>query len=610
MAALIREPPRDDGPTRRVSLRASVDELDVSAIARKSRRRRPPPGRRASRARVGRRDHRASSVARVRAVARHVARRGAAAAAVASRGPRADRRSSSSTSRPGPSSFAIVARAPARAPARARATRERSTRSRPGSLLLLSGRATKLAPCFVGLDKRYLTEVDLHGADVDGRPGGRGRRARTSRRARHELEARLAGLRGEIELPIPAASAVKIGGERAYRLRRRGVAVEMPLRRSTVYALDVIAYTTASVGRARPARRARARTCARSRTRSAGTAGRCGGRRSGRSRSRRPRLRSAVDAVEAAARHELEPCSAARRRAPARDGRARIAGGAASAARRARSRSGPSTACTSGTGACSRRRSRPGCADGRHVRPAPARRARHRVELLTTLERRLELLAEAASRTRSSSSSRRSSPRSSRRTFAERVLRAIGAEVVVAGDGLPLRPRPRAATSSCSSGSGFDVRPVPLVEGVSSSRDPRAARARATSRGAAALLGRPAEVEGIVVAGDAARRHARLPDREPRRRRGPARARRYGIYAGAALGHRRARSRSATTRTTAATSGGSRRSCSTSRATSTAAARRRALGAAPRRARVRERGGARRADRARRRATRAAVRPG
>ena len=36
MAVLIREPPRADGPTRRVSLRASVDELDVSAIARKA----------------------------------------------------------------------------------------------------------------------------------------------------------------------------------------------------------------------------------------------------------------------------------------------------------------------------------------------------------------------------------------------------------------------------------------------------------------------------------------------------------------------------------------------------------------------------------------------
>ena len=36
MAALIREPPRDTGPTHRVSLRASSDEIDVSAIARAS----------------------------------------------------------------------------------------------------------------------------------------------------------------------------------------------------------------------------------------------------------------------------------------------------------------------------------------------------------------------------------------------------------------------------------------------------------------------------------------------------------------------------------------------------------------------------------------------
>jgi phosphoesterase RecJ-like protein len=34
MAVLIREPPRSPGPTHRVSLRSSVDELDVSPIAR------------------------------------------------------------------------------------------------------------------------------------------------------------------------------------------------------------------------------------------------------------------------------------------------------------------------------------------------------------------------------------------------------------------------------------------------------------------------------------------------------------------------------------------------------------------------------------------------
>ena len=57
-----------------------------------------------------------------------------------------------------------------------------------------------------------------------------------------ELAQRLEGLRGEVELPIPAASAVKIGGERAYRLHRRGVEVEMPKRRSRIDALDAIAY--------------------------------------------------------------------------------------------------------------------------------------------------------------------------------------------------------------------------------------------------------------------------------------------------------------------------------------------------------------------------------
>jgi len=112
-----------------------------------------------------------------------------------------------------------------------------------GLLLVLSGRATKIAPCLVGLDKRYLTDVDMTARTSTGDPEGEVVE-RLEPPDAAELERRLAGLRGEIELPIPAASAVKIGGERAYRLARRGVEVEMPLRRSTVHALDVIAYTS------------------------------------------------------------------------------------------------------------------------------------------------------------------------------------------------------------------------------------------------------------------------------------------------------------------------------------------------------------------------------
>ena len=141
----------------------------------------------------------------------------------------------------GPSSFALVAELRRRTQAR---TGHAGTLDpfATGLLLLLSGRATRLAGRFLGLDKRYSTDVDLTSTTSTGDPEG-------EVLERHEppepaeLERRVAALRGEIELPIPAASAVKIGGERAYRLHRRGVEVAMPLRRSTVHALDVITYT-------------------------------------------------------------------------------------------------------------------------------------------------------------------------------------------------------------------------------------------------------------------------------------------------------------------------------------------------------------------------------
>ena len=111
-----------------------------------------------------------------------------------------------------------------------------------GLLVVLSGSATRLAPSFVKLDKRYATEIDLTATTSTGDPDGEVTETHEAPTP-EELEDRLEALRGEIELPIPAASAVKIGGERAYRLHRRGVAVEMPLRRSRVDSLDVVGST-------------------------------------------------------------------------------------------------------------------------------------------------------------------------------------------------------------------------------------------------------------------------------------------------------------------------------------------------------------------------------
>ena len=140
----------------------------------------------------------------------------------------------------GPSSFAVVAELRRRTGAR---TGHAGTLDpfATGLLILLSGSATKLAACFVGLDKRYVTDVDLTARTSTGDPEGEVVE-RFDAPAPSAVESRLAPLRGEVDLPIPAASAVKIGGERAYKLARRGIAVEMPVRRSRVDALDVITY--------------------------------------------------------------------------------------------------------------------------------------------------------------------------------------------------------------------------------------------------------------------------------------------------------------------------------------------------------------------------------
>jgi len=140
----------------------------------------------------------------------------------------------------GPTSFAVVASV------------RRQTRARTGHagtldpfatglLLLLSGAATRLQPRFVGLGKRYVTEIDLSARTSTGDPEG-DVIEELEPPSPAELEDRLVALRGVVELPVPAASAVKIGGERAYRLHRRGVAVEMPVRRMRVHELTLEAY--------------------------------------------------------------------------------------------------------------------------------------------------------------------------------------------------------------------------------------------------------------------------------------------------------------------------------------------------------------------------------
>jgi len=156
------------------------------------------------------------------------------------------------------------------------------------------------------------------------------------------------------------------------------------------------------------------------------------------------------------------------------------------------------------------------------------------VELLVPLERRLELLSEAGIEETLVVDFDLELAQLPPEAFAERVLRPLGTEVVVAGSNFRFG-RGRAGDLALLERLGFDARPVPLVDGVSSTRIRDLLRAGEVDR-AAKLLGRPAELAGTVVAGDARGGTLGFPTANLRPEPEllvPG----FGIYAGAADGH-------------------------------------------------------------------------
>jgi riboflavin kinase/FMN adenylyltransferase len=169
--------------------------------------------------------------------------------------------------------------------------------------------------------------------------------------------------------------------------------------------------------------------------------------------------------------------------------------------------------------------------------PHPRTALGNRVELLTSLERRLELLEELGVAATLVVEFTLDVARLEPGEFAEEVLRPIGAEVVVAGEDFRFG-RGRTGDMGLLSRLGFETLPVPILNGVSSSRI-RELVAQGDVEGAARLLGRPVGVEGIVVTGDARGGTLGFPtanlDVRPELLV-PA----NGIYAGAACEHRAA----------------------------------------------------------------------
>jgi riboflavin kinase/FMN adenylyltransferase len=161
----------------------------------------------------------------------------------------------------------------------------------------------------------------------------------------------------------------------------------------------------------------------------------------------------------------------------------------------------------------------------------------NRVDLLSTLERRIELLEEVGI---DEVLIVEFTPELAAREpaeFADSVLRQIGAKVIVVGESFRFG-RAAAGDPALLRELGFDVRTVATLDGVSST-NVRSLLREGDVESAARLLGRPPELEGTVVLGDQRGGTLGYPTANlsvPADLLVPA----YGIYAGAALGHRAA----------------------------------------------------------------------
>jgi len=155
------------------------------------------------------------------------------------------------------------------------------------------------------------------------------------------------------------------------------------------------------------------------------------------------------------------------------------------------------------------------------------------VELLSTLERRLELFAEHGVEETLVVTFDYELQQREPEDFARDVLGAMGTKVVVAGETFRFGHRRRGDLALLRE-LGFDARAVPFLEGVSSTEIRRLLH-EGDVASAAAMLGRPAEIEGTVVVGDERGGTLGFPTANlsvEAQLLVPA----YGIYAGAALG--------------------------------------------------------------------------
>lgn len=109
-----------------------------------------------------------------------------------------------------------------------------------GVLPVAFGEATKLIPYVTDADKEYEFVLQWGEATSTGDPEGDVIAASEKIPSREEILAVLPSFIGRIEQVPPVYSAIKINGQRAYTLARKGEAVEMPSRMVEIYALELL----------------------------------------------------------------------------------------------------------------------------------------------------------------------------------------------------------------------------------------------------------------------------------------------------------------------------------------------------------------------------------
>ncbi len=113
-----------------------------------------------------------------------------------------------------------------------------------GLLLVMLGRATRVAPYLSGQDKTYLAAIEFGAVSDTGDSEGTITRTGQAPTSIEQLASVIASFTGEVELEVPAMAAVRSGGTRRYELARRGVDVPKMVRMARIDRIELIEYSS------------------------------------------------------------------------------------------------------------------------------------------------------------------------------------------------------------------------------------------------------------------------------------------------------------------------------------------------------------------------------